>query len=1224
MKKSKRSKFIHLFLAAVLIFINQAVFLLLTENNVEAYGEYINIIHPQDGVTVSGIVVITAQIDESILDTDKIKFVISCEGGHHDQDYVGPGIYTYEWDSTTAPSLPGCDITVTALKDINTVDISMVTVTVDNESDCTEDCASLDYQCGNQTICGQTINCGSCASSEICVSGSCIPILTVKVINPTNNSTVSGQIDIRAQANLTLNNITFQILGTPANSLYGILHSSLPNTYYAIWDTPTTADCSDNNGCNYEIIARAHTAASLGNQTAEDQINLTVKNSSGCIANCSGKECGDDGCDPNNENDCGSCGSYAYCSNSICQCNAGRADCNNDNNCECDLSNHQCSGSSCVSVCAPNCSGKQCGTDGCGSSCGTCQTGYSCNSQGQCRLIPCSANGCNKNCPTGCTVSQDPDCGCASGNNCCGITNCNLSNDNDCAGDESGDLSVSLSASPASGVAPISGIDLTAKVTGGSQDSLNYTFYCNRVDQGTNITTPYNARQSNLSQKEFKASDICNYSQAGNYTAKVIVQQGTSRAEARVQINLINKTTEVLPECRQKSITSVAACQEYLSLNQVCRDQGITTKDKCDSYLATAAECRAKNLTGTACNNYLAIAKECRDNNILDKTKCEQYLYTQTMPTECKQAGAKTQEECNNILTLQSLPKEVKKEVEAKIQAGQDTSAVIKQVIKESIAQEIRITETCKLVNILGPEQCNKYMEEFHLPDDCLSLGVINKEQCYYMLRDRYNKANELLSECREQGITDLSECRQAMFKKYAPSDCSAAGITNQQACHKFKYEQYSNPLNLDINNLPAECQLAKFSRPVQCANLITKIYLPAECQKQGITTKVSCDLYLQHKYLPIECIEAGITSQADCDKLMLTKHAPAECQEAGITEVEECNQYLFNKYSQQVQCQADSWQCNNSIKTKHIGQIAAKQTIYQEINEKILPQAGQSIKVKELNRQLDLAQDIMPIIEVETGLIIVPAEEEIMLDEADNLIQTSGIALVIDTDQDGLSDDMELRIGTKPNNPDTDGDGYNDGVEIKNNYNPLGLGKLTQEKALSPIDQVILNKQTLQQAKTKGQITDKLQVKQIEEIANQQTNQHQSYQITGQAEPNSIATLYIYSDLPLVATVQVDQYGNWQYNLSKSLLDGEHEIYVAVNDNTGKIIAKSKPFNFFVKEAKAVTVTDFVAGQAPTKVTQSDKLMSGFVKLALLLVFVGIVLFVVFIIQYRRHQIKG
>lgn len=44
----------------------------------------------------------------------------------------------------------------------------------------------------------------------------------------------------------------------------------------------------------------------------------------------------------------------------------------------------------------------------------------------------------------------------------------------------------------------------------------------------------------------------------------------------------------------------------------------------------------------------------------------------------------------------------------------------------------------------------------------------------------------------------------------------------------------------------------------------------------------------------------------------------------------------------------------------------------------------------------------------------------------------------VVDSDNDGLSDKMEQKLGTDPKNPDTDGDGYLDGQEVAHGYSPL------------------------------------------------------------------------------------------------------------------------------------------------------------------------------------------
>ena len=49
-----------------------------------------------------------------------------------------------------------------------------------------------------------------------------------------------------------------------------------------------------------------------------------------------------------------------------------------------------------------------------------------------------------------------------------------------------------------------------------------------------------------------------------------------------------------------------------------------------------------------------------------------------------------------------------------------------------------------------------------------------------------------------------------------------------------------------------------------------------------------------------------------------------------------------------------------------------------------------------------------------------------------------------LDSDNDGLPNNLENAIGTDPNNPDTDGDDYSDSMEIKNKKNPIGPGATT------------------------------------------------------------------------------------------------------------------------------------------------------------------------------------
>ncbi len=65
---------------------------------------------------------------------------------------------------------------------------------------------------------------------------------------------------------------------------------------------------------------------------------------------------------------------------------------------------------------------------------------------------------------------------------------------------------------------------------------------------------------------------------------------------------------------------------------------------------------------------------------------------------------------------------------------------------------------------------------------------------------------------------------------------------------------------------------------------------------------------------------------------------------------------------------------------------------------------------------------------------------EDVYLTEGDPLV-----ALIIDSDGDGLSDKEELLLGSDPWSSDSDGDGYDDLGELLNLYNPAGSGRLLE-----------------------------------------------------------------------------------------------------------------------------------------------------------------------------------
>lgn len=210
-------------------------------------------------------------------------------------------------------------------------------------------------------------------------------------------------------------------------------------------------------------------------------------------------------------------------------------------------------------------------------------------------------------------------------------------------------------------------------------------------------------------------------------------------------------------------------------------------------------------------------------------------------------------------------------------------------------------------------------------------------------------------------------------------------------------------------------------------------------------------------------------------------------------------------------------------------------------------------------------------------------------IDEVDTLIaERIQRDIFKDSDKDGISDYDEVRIyKTNPLIADTDGDGFIDGAEVESGYDPTDA---TREVAIayeSPKEQGVMRADVLRVDSVEAHVlaTEEVTIEQPAAGA----------VITGVALPNSYATIYIFST-PVVVTVKTDEDGAWRYRYDKELEDGEHNVYVGVTDNAGKIVAKSEPFTF-VKQAQAFTPVDAaVTGSAQIVETGSeDSLMTQY-----------------------------
>jgi hypothetical protein len=170
-----------------------------------------------------------------------------------------------------------------------------------------------------------------------------------------------------------------------------------------------------------------------------------------------------------------------------------------------------------------------------------------------------------------------------------------------------------------------------------------------------------------------------------------------------------------------------------------------------------------------------------------------------------------------------------------------------------------------------------------------------------------------------------------------------------------------------------------------------------------------------------------------------------------------------------------------------------------------------------------------------------------------------------IDTDGDGISDFDEITLyKTDPTRADTDNDGFTDGAEIIRGYNPTNAAAEAAITYQSPREAAGVVK------------TDTLQVTavipEIQLPANDNPGSVRTV-VKGRGLPNSFVTVYIFST-PTVVTVRTEADGTFEYTFNQELEDGRHQVYVALTDNAGSIVAQSEPFTF-VKQAQAFTAIE-------------------------------------------------
>lgn len=641
-------------------------------------------------------------------------------------------------------------------------------------------------------------------------------------------------------------------------------------------------------------------------------------------------------------------------------------------------------------------------------------------------------------------------------------------------------------------------------------------------------------------------------------------REATNKIDVEI-INISESTSEDATEDQltNRLATTTTQVKETLPLDPGCLLENIVNQTECQLFLALPSICHNQGITNSQeCADYLGLAWECQEKG-LDRNNCQQYLLLDFI---CRQNNITNIQDCQNFLYLSNIP------------------------------------TRCQAAGITTHRECEVYQASIKLPDECKNADI----------------------------KTDI-ECEKFLARaRLLPSECQAVGIISIEACERYRFIKSSSAAMSEIPPLPQECQGDNaLAKPV-CQEYFTN-YLPLECQAIGIKNVLQCRTYLGKKYISAECKKAGAVVALECNEYYLNKQADQECETAGISENKECQSYLMNRIASQLICQdSRTWECEQAIKKRHLGSIINRQKKYRSIEELKRQSEKLAIPIKELLTILEEDKDIIPIPAAEVSVNVVAATETITLKANEDIIHTSPIILIIDNDSDGLSDDMEKRLGTDPLNNDTDGDGFSDLEELTRGYNPMGVGVM-RVSARSGVEKALLEKLPLEHPKIKGRIDSTYTIKGVSNINNQAKSDANTsardilnqagYNISGTAEPNQIVTLYIYSDIPIVMTVKTDEYGNWRYQFTNALSDGEHEVYVALNDDSGRVIKKSQPLSIFIKEAQAVGIDDFVAPTSFESATPTESMIDLYMVVAVLVMIGGILLFITFfLILKNRH----
>ncbi len=412
-----------------------------------------------------------------------------------------------------------------------------------------------------------------------------------------------------------------------------------------------------------------------------------------------------------------------------------------------------------------------------------------------------------------------------------------------------------------------------------------------------------------------------------------------------------------------------------------------------------------------------------------------------------------------------------------------------------------------------------------------------------------------------EQTCENKQTCTEDTWNCGDWSDCSSAG-TQDRTC-SLAFDCASVP-----NRQPETSRSCIYKAPeaVSTQNQETT----TGTQNGVVTPNTAVQTTTINNPLPAECVSAGWSNNNDCEIYLQQSRIVSDCLSRNLNNQDQCRTYFLSKYGKPLKCQgiSDS-ECNNLINNVILSDL--KTTIAPAVQQALSEVAGRvavidteskTITVSPVSQSATQTAEPQKEIKVEnmplssaSGQVSVSLLPVTTTPQQQTL---SPVAIVFDTNGNGIPDDVEKRLGSVAQ-------------DVKS-ITPTTLA------SLSGVDQALITGKPLEQPKLENAPTStSLAVNSVETVKTAGNSTTSNLMFQGKAQPGEVVTLFIYSTMPIVVTVKADSNGNWVYNLDKTLVDGTHEVYVAINDNQGRIVEASVPTPFFIAQAQAVSMDNFM-----------------------------------------------